>query len=905
MHDIPSDELLSAYYDGEVTAAERERVERWLESSPGVSAPLDVFGALSDLIRELPRDKAPPELTVAIRARIERETLLPRTDAAENGRAPVAASAVPASTSQNIPARKSRGWLVAAGSLLASVAAVAVMVRLLPDGSPSGDLAAKSGVPVAATAPQPPDEALGTAVGAVPTAVLAANEAADPASGLTGGRRGSSTREAPPPSEAAERDSQFKSDRAVADRKRAPASEPALAMKGDNALGEKQLKERETALRDARSDAAPVNRKATQEADKPRGSFPAPNAAIATSGPAAPGTIAPGTIAPGTVSPTAKPRSVPSGATLSGAPTLSPPAMTRAPAPVAAAPGDHPAPVAPPVDAEANALASNEIRESASNGFIGRAFGGASGVEANGRNGVQIGEVLAYCDTERMAIVRFRVLDVHKAVDTLQLLLAKEDVNDVTGVDFDSDGLQKETLKQNNGEPGGAGVSRSNAGVAGKSGGLGAEGPASLAAEARRADTKRDAEKGAASAAPAGALFIYVQAPERNLAAALEGLDSQVVDVRLDRPVAIPQSDEFALRQTDRAENRALRAGRPSDPVVEQPADGKPADKKSADKRPAVEKTPAEPAPAKPTNAPAKPKVADASEVKPQPPEPAQTAKRGDSKPGLESADGGDKPFSDSLPQPRGSQEPFDEEQVARFVYGVAVEVNRRMLQDKLDQEQSGQRRLEREEEVAVAEVPLAIEAQGAGNPPASIAPSGQPAKATETFANRLAANEPAAGSVAPDRQASATEYDKASAPRLQSYQRLIEVPLDGSQPVAEAYRARTRRSAGDAQEHDESGSKKFEQKTAASPARNASAPAGSTSGEFKDEAGGGARPKADGLAKDVRRGKSDADGRNAADGDQSRTNHVRVLIVFEQQPAEAAARPAASPANAPAPARP
>lgn len=63
-------ELISAYLDGEATPAEREEVERLLETSPHWRSKLDQFSRLSELLRDAPRHIAPPELAAAVQARL-------------------------------------------------------------------------------------------------------------------------------------------------------------------------------------------------------------------------------------------------------------------------------------------------------------------------------------------------------------------------------------------------------------------------------------------------------------------------------------------------------------------------------------------------------------------------------------------------------------------------------------------------------------------------------------------------------------------------------------------------------------------------------------------------------------------------------------------------------------------
>jgi hypothetical protein len=72
----PDSELLSACFDGEVTAAERARVERLRTTSPAVEAELDSYAELSRSLRSLPRPSAPPEILLAVMQVAERSSLL-------------------------------------------------------------------------------------------------------------------------------------------------------------------------------------------------------------------------------------------------------------------------------------------------------------------------------------------------------------------------------------------------------------------------------------------------------------------------------------------------------------------------------------------------------------------------------------------------------------------------------------------------------------------------------------------------------------------------------------------------------------------------------------------------------------------------------------------------------------
>jgi len=75
MLDHFSDELLSAYLDGEVTPAERAEIERQLEDSLDLREQLTVLTEVSQQVRMLKRPYAPPEIRAGVDARIHQ---LPR-----------------------------------------------------------------------------------------------------------------------------------------------------------------------------------------------------------------------------------------------------------------------------------------------------------------------------------------------------------------------------------------------------------------------------------------------------------------------------------------------------------------------------------------------------------------------------------------------------------------------------------------------------------------------------------------------------------------------------------------------------------------------------------------------------------------------------------------------------------
>jgi hypothetical protein len=76
-----SDEILSAYVDGELFPQERGDVERWLESNSAARAKVEDFRRLSGLFSGLPRTEVPQEFPTTVMQQAERRMLLPETQA--------------------------------------------------------------------------------------------------------------------------------------------------------------------------------------------------------------------------------------------------------------------------------------------------------------------------------------------------------------------------------------------------------------------------------------------------------------------------------------------------------------------------------------------------------------------------------------------------------------------------------------------------------------------------------------------------------------------------------------------------------------------------------------------------------------------------------------------------------
>ncbi|HRX83976.1 MAG TPA: zf-HC2 domain-containing protein [Phycisphaerae bacterium] len=89
-------ELLSAYLDGEVTEAERARVEQLLASDAEARALYAALQEMAGAVRNLPTAQAPAEVLSTVTTRLERETLLagadPEVTLARHRRPPVRAT---------------------------------------------------------------------------------------------------------------------------------------------------------------------------------------------------------------------------------------------------------------------------------------------------------------------------------------------------------------------------------------------------------------------------------------------------------------------------------------------------------------------------------------------------------------------------------------------------------------------------------------------------------------------------------------------------------------------------------------------------------------------------------------------------------------------------------------------
>ncbi len=106
-----SDEILSAYVDGELSPHERGEVESWLESNPTAREKLDDFRRLAALFDSFPRTELPQEFPTTVMQLAERRMLLPESRTVA-------------------PGWRAGRWIVAVGAPIASAAVLFVVVSL-------------------------------------------------------------------------------------------------------------------------------------------------------------------------------------------------------------------------------------------------------------------------------------------------------------------------------------------------------------------------------------------------------------------------------------------------------------------------------------------------------------------------------------------------------------------------------------------------------------------------------------------------------------------------------------------------------------------------------------------------------------------------------------------------------
>lgn len=134
---FPTDDLLSAFHDGEITLAERATVEQRLATSADARRELSEFKQISALLKDLPRNRLPTEFPQQVLQAIEREMLIPSQ---------------PIGSTDSFATRmsSSRRWIGAA-AVLTSAAGLLLLVRALDDraGRGNSDIPRLAGSPPA------------------------------------------------------------------------------------------------------------------------------------------------------------------------------------------------------------------------------------------------------------------------------------------------------------------------------------------------------------------------------------------------------------------------------------------------------------------------------------------------------------------------------------------------------------------------------------------------------------------------------------------------------------------------------------------------------------------------------------------------------------------------------------
>src|SRR5215831_8799924 len=75
---------LAAYVDGELHGAELQEIEQHLAANPSHRALIDDLMAQKRMLRQLPREASPSDLTENLQGHLEREALLSEGDAGES-----------------------------------------------------------------------------------------------------------------------------------------------------------------------------------------------------------------------------------------------------------------------------------------------------------------------------------------------------------------------------------------------------------------------------------------------------------------------------------------------------------------------------------------------------------------------------------------------------------------------------------------------------------------------------------------------------------------------------------------------------------------------------------------------------------------------------------------------------
>jgi len=124
--------LLSAYLDDELTPSQRRELERRLEESPELQAVLKRLQDVGHVLRELPTAELPAEFAATVLQRCERESLLAGDHGADDRDSP-GKTAEPRPAGMGRP----RSWLALGGSLVATAAALFLVVQAVSQNDPT------------------------------------------------------------------------------------------------------------------------------------------------------------------------------------------------------------------------------------------------------------------------------------------------------------------------------------------------------------------------------------------------------------------------------------------------------------------------------------------------------------------------------------------------------------------------------------------------------------------------------------------------------------------------------------------------------------------------------------------------------------------------------------------------
>src|SRR5947209_3917925 len=124
---------LAAYIDSELEGPERAEIEKLLELNPNYRRVLDQLRVTRDLLRGLPREPAPPELTEAFNGQLERSVLL---EGVEN-------------RGSSSPIQRWPQWAAIAAIVLLTIGLGAVVYFVLPKGRPQVQVADSKSPPAA------------------------------------------------------------------------------------------------------------------------------------------------------------------------------------------------------------------------------------------------------------------------------------------------------------------------------------------------------------------------------------------------------------------------------------------------------------------------------------------------------------------------------------------------------------------------------------------------------------------------------------------------------------------------------------------------------------------------------------------------------------------------------------